>query len=150
MYMTWNVTGLRNNVANLSLVSHGLNVTGGNVAIVMGHANWTVDAETRNVLNCSDSGYVGKKWAFWIPTNLGIGSSVDTFYGTSTIGWSDWINVLGQQRDCWIVRYNWATSNMTRWYDKSSGLCLKILVVLQHGVTITTTETATSTSISLL
>lgn len=134
-YMTWNMTRLRDDTADLYLVSHGVNVTGGNVAIVTGEANWTISTVTREVLISSDPSYVGQKWAFWIPTDVRVGSSVDILYGTNTISGSEPINVLGQQRDCWVLEYNWATANMKRWYDKSSGICLKILVVL-HSKTL--------------
>ncbi|MCJ7425269.1 hypothetical protein MUP01_13530 [Candidatus Bathyarchaeota archaeon] len=148
-YMTWNVTRLGDS-ADLYLVSHGVNVTNRSVAIVTGEANWTIDTSTREVLSSSDSNYVGKKWPFWLQTDLRIGSSVDTWYGVNTVSRSETINVLGQQRDCWIVDYDWATSTMRRWYDKSSGVCLKIHVVLhQQNITITTTETAVSTNIDL-
>jgi len=149
-YMTWNVTKLGDNTADLYLVSHGVNVTDGNVAIIEGEANWTVNAVTREVSSSSDSSYVGQKCPFWIPMDLRIGSSVDILYGTNTIRRSESISVLGQQRDCWILEYDWSTASMKRWYDKSSGICLRILVVLyRQDITVTTTETAVSTNIGL-
>jgi hypothetical protein len=149
-YMTWNVTELRDNMVDLYLVSHGVNVTDGKVAIIEGEANWTMDAVTREVSSSSDSSYVGQKCPFWIPTDLRIGSSVDILYGANTIRRSESINVLGQQRDCWILEYDWSTASMKRWYDKSSGICLRILVVLyRQDITVTTTETAVSTNIGL-
>ena len=149
-YMTWNVTELRDDTADLYLVSHGVNVTDGNVAIIEGEAHWTIDAVTREVSSSSDSSYVGQKCPFWIPTDLRTGSSVDILYGANTIRRSESINVLGQQRDCWILEYDWSTASMKRWYDKSSGICLRILVVLyRQDITVKTTETAVSTNIGL-
>jgi hypothetical protein len=149
-YMTWNVTGLTNDTTDIYLVSHGVNVNAGNVTIVMGEANWTINTMSREVLASSTPDYIGQKWAFWIPTDVKVGSTVDIWYGANTVSASESINVLGQQRDCWVLEYNWPTSSMKRWYDKSSGICLKILVVLnQQNVIITTTETAMSTNINL-
>jgi len=148
--MTWNVTQLENDVADLHLVSHGVNVTSGIVTIVTGEANWTINKLSREVLSSSDSNYIGKKWPFWISTDASLGSSVDIFYGVSMISGNEIIDVFGQKRDCWIVQYDWATSNMERWYDKLSGICLKILVTLhRQDITIMTTETAVLTNVEL-
>lgn len=92
--------------ADLYLISHGVNVTSGSVAIVTGEANWTIDTSTREVLSSSDSNYVGKKWPFWLQTDLRIGSSVDIWYGVNTVSRSETINVPGKQRDCWILEYD--------------------------------------------
>jgi len=149
-YMTWNVTRLGDTSADVDVVSHGVNVTDGNVAIVKGEVDSTINTVTHDVLSSSDPTYVGQKWAFWIPTDVKVGSPVDILYGANTVSRSESINALGQERDCWVLEYNWATANMKRWYDKSSGICLKILVTLyQQNITITTTETAVSTNMSL-
>lgn len=149
-YMTWNVTGLSGDFVDLHLVSHGVNVTGGDVVITLGEADWTMNAFTREIVSSSDLNYFGKKGPFWIQTGVRIGSTVDIFYGVNTISKSESIDVLGRQRDCWVLEYDWATADMKRWYDKSSGICLKIYVVLyREGVTITITETAVMTNIDL-
>lgn len=149
-YMTWNATGMSGDFVDLHLVSHGVDVTGENVVITLGEADWTINAFTREIVSSSDASYVGKKWPFWIQTNVRVGSTVDIFYGVNKISKSESIDVLGQQRDCWVLEYNWATADMKRWYDKSSGLCLKIYVVLYRGdITITITETAVRTNIDL-
>jgi hypothetical protein len=75
---------------------------------------------------------------------------VETLYGIKPISKSKSIQVLGQQRDCWVIEYQWATSTMKRWYDKSSGIVLKIQVILyRQDVTIEITETAVQTNINL-
>ena len=81
--------------------------------------------------------------------NVGLSSSVDIFYGINTISSDESISVLGMQRDCWAVDYNWwSTSAMKRWYDKSSGIVLKIQVVLyRQDITVEITETAIQTNI---
>ena len=149
-YMTWNINKLGDNFADLHLVSHGVNVTEGNVALTTGEVNWTINTVTREIVNASDTEYIGEKWPFWIETNVTTGSTIDIFYGINAISESEQILVLGQQRDCWVVEYNWTTASMKRWYDKSSGICLKIHVVLyRQGIVIDITETAVSTNVDL-
>ena len=149
-YMTWNITKLEDNFADLNLISHGVNVTEENVTLTTGEVNWTISTVTRAIVNASDKEYIGEKWPFWIETNVTTGSTIDIFYGINSISRSEQINILGQQRDCWVVEYNWLTSSMERWYDKSSGICLKIHVVLDHpSAKIEITETAGSTNIDL-
>jgi hypothetical protein len=115
----------------------------------VGEANWTLNAFDRVIVNATDSSYVGYKCPFWIESTVGIGSTVDSLYGETTIVRNETINVLGQQRDCWVTEQNWPTSGMTRWYDKSTGIVLMIHVVLQQsGVTIDVTETGMQTNIA--
>lgn len=149
-YMTWELTSLDNNSVNLHLVSNGLSVSQGNVTIVQGQAEWTVDAYTREITSSTDRNYESKKCPFWIETDVRLDSSVETYYGVAHINDNESIDVLGQRRDCWILHYNWPTSSMTRWYDKDTGLCLKIRVTMhQENLTITITETATQTNVDL-
>lgn len=149
-YMTWNTTWLRDDLADLGLISHGVNVTAGNVVITHDENNWTINAVTREIINSTNLSYIGEKWAFWIEPNVAVGSTIDIFYGISTISKSELISVLGMQRDCWIVEYNWSTASMKRWYDKSSGILLKVYVVLyRENVTIEITETTVLTNVDL-
>jgi len=149
-YMTWNITTLRDDRADLHLTSHGVNVTDGHVEITLGEANWTLNEATREIVDSSDANYIGKKCPFWIETDVTMGSVVDILYGVNVISKSEQIYVLGQQRDCWVVEYDWPTASMKRWYDKSSGTLLKVLVVLdRQGIRIETTETAVLTNIDL-
>lgn len=150
-YMTWNITKLEADFADVSLTSHGVNVTAGNVELTLGEANMTIDAVTREVVNCSNLDYyIGEKWPFWIETNVTTGSSIDIWYGVNVISRNETICVLGKQRDCWVVEYNWGADSMKRWFDKSSGILLKIHNILQRqGITIVITETAVLTNIDL-
>lgn len=147
-YMTWNITKLRDDLADLHLISHGVNVTEEDVMTTLGEFDWTINLVTREIVNSSDPNSTGKKCPFWIETDVTIGSAVDTLYGISVISKSEPIYVFGQQRDCWVFEYDWATASMERWYDKSSGICLKIHVILyRQGITIEVTETAMLTNI---
>ena len=70
--------------------------------------------------------------------------------GFNVINKDESIYVLGSQRDCWVMEYNWTSSSMKRWFDKASGLLLKIHVVLfRQGINIVVTETAVKTNIDL-
>jgi hypothetical protein len=77
-------------------------------------------------------------------------SARDILYGTNAIGKSETIQALGRQRERWVLEYDWSTSSMKRWYDKPTGICIKIYVVMnQQGITIKITETAILTNIAL-
>ncbi len=148
--MSWKITKLEGNTANVNLVSHGVDTSSGNVVITTGEANWTINAVSREVLNSSDHDYDGEKCPFWIEKDVGLGSHVDILYGMNTVSSSESISVLGRQRDCWVVEYNWSTSAMKRWYDRSSGIVLKIQVVLyRQDITVEIVETAIQTNIDL-
>lgn len=149
-YMTWNITTLENDSANLHLISHGVDTSGASVTITTSEVNWTLNAATREILSASDSNYLGEKNPFWIEKDVTVGSTIDILYGPNIISKSESIFVLGKQRDCWVVEYQWVTSTMKRWYDKSSGIALKIQVVLyRKDVTIYITETAVQSNINL-
>ncbi len=149
-YMTWNITKLRDDFADLHLISHGVNETEGDVVITLGEADWTINLVTSEIVNSSDPNYIGEKCPFWIETDVTIGSTVDILYGTNIIGKNETVYVLGKQRDCWVVEYNWTTAGMKRWYDKHSGICLKIYVVLyRQDITIEITETAVLTNVDM-
>lgn len=148
--LTWRITKLEGVIADMNLVSHGIDTSSGNVVITSGEDNWTIDAISREILNSSDHNYDGEKSPFWIEKNVGVGSSVNTIYGMTAITGSESISVLGLQRDCWVVEYNWSTSTMKRWYDKPSGIVLRIQVALfRQDITVGIMETAIQTNIDL-
>jgi len=110
----------------------------------------TVNVETRNIVSSSEPNLIGLKWPFWVETNINLGSEVNTYFGVATVSRSEVISVLGQERDTWVTEYSWPTSSMIRWYDKASGIVLKIDVALQRaGVQVQITETAKSTNVNL-
>lgn len=151
-YMVWNITRLSDGSVDLSLTSHGVNVTDGNVELTVGEANLSIDKVTREVISGSDIVvyYIGEKWPFWIETNVTVGSAIDIWYGASTITKNESIYILGQQRDCWVVEYDWVSGSMRRWFDKSTGILLKIHNLLyREGTIVTVTETAVMTNTDL-
>ena len=68
--MTWVITKLEGDTANVHLVSHGVNTSSGNVVITTGEADWTINAISREILNSSDHDYDGEKDPFWIEKML--------------------------------------------------------------------------------
>ena len=149
-YMVWNVTMLNGDFADLHLVSHGVQVSGGEVEVTIGEADWEVNVLTREITTSSDRSNIGKKVSFWIPVNVKLGSVVDAMYGQGRINGSELVEALRTERDCWVVTYDWPTSQTTRYYDKSSGICLKTHVVLtRENITVSITENALQTNIDL-
>jgi hypothetical protein len=155
-YMFWNVTSLHGDMADLQLVSHGTNVSDDVVSFPRTEITVTVNAASREVVALSDPSYysgmpIGSKWPFWIPNSVKMGDTVETMYGDSTIGSSQSIDVMGKSRDCWVVAYDFSSeTNMTRFYDTTSGICPKIQVnLVRNGVLITAIETAVQTNIDL-
>jgi len=149
--MTWDVTGLQNNLVDLQITSYDVNVnsTDNSAIVSAANDNWTINLSNREIVNStSNPEIIGFDCPFWIEKNVTLGSAIDTLYGQATITDSQALNVLGQQRDCWIVRYEWPTSSMVRWYDKATGIVLLIQVVRQEqAVSILSNETATETNI---
>jgi len=148
--MSWNVTRLSGDSLDLYTMSHSVNTTGGDVVITPAEGNWTVNAFTREILVSSNSYDIGQKIPYWIPTNVREGSAVDTMYGAGRISGSETVFVFGHQRDCWVLEYSWPSKSMIRWYDKSSGACLKVYIILTRlDVTVEITQTAVATNIDL-
>lgn len=155
-YMFWNVTAIRGGLAEVHLVSHGVNVSDGLVSFPRGEINVTVDMTSLEVVALSDTSYsnempIGSKWPFWIPNSVKAGDAVETLYGDSVISPSQSIDVMGKSRDCWRVSYAWQYANMDRFYDRASGICLKIQTsLLRNGISVTIVETAVQTNINSL
>ncbi|UCH32044.1 MAG: right-handed parallel beta-helix repeat-containing protein [Candidatus Bathyarchaeota archaeon] len=149
-YMMWNITDVQNPLVDLYLISHGVNITDGNITLTTGEADLTMNATSRTVINCSDPNYIGEQWPFWIETNVTLGSPIDIWYGSNVISRDEMITILGHKLDCWVVEYNWTTASMQRWYDKTTGIVLRIRVTLYHqNITTITTETAVSTNLPM-
>jgi hypothetical protein len=150
-FMTWNITGLQDGLVDLQVSSYNVdvNASDNSAIITVANDNWTVDLSNREIVNSTNNPQIiGFDCPFWIEKNVTVGSVINTLYGQATITGSQTLNVLGQQRDCWIVPYEWPTSSMVRWYDKATGIVLLIQVVRQEqGISILSNETATETNI---
>jgi hypothetical protein len=156
-YMYWNVTNVSGGVANIHLVSHGVNVSSdGAVSFPRTDIEVTINITNREVITLSDLSYYsemsqGSKWPFWIPNSMKVGDAVETMYGNSYISSNQTVEAMGKSRDCWLVAYTFGGGNsMNRFYDTISGLCLKIQTRMeQNNVTLNIIETAVQSNIDL-
>ncbi len=154
-YMFWNVTGLNGELADIHLVSHGINVTDGKVSFPRGDVTLTINVTSREVMSSNElidslpvstnEMPLGSKWPFWIPTTVKVGDPIETSYGNGFINPSQAINALNETHNCWLVLYVYSRgNNMDRFYDTSTGICLSIQShVVSNGITVTVNETAT-------
>jgi len=148
--MTWRIIRIEGDHIDIRVTSYTLNASDGALNIIPISSNFTINSDTREILSSSEPTTIGSKWFFWIETDVTLGSNVDTGFGVASISGSEVMSFLGQQRDTWVVEYNWPTSYMKRWYDKASGIVLKIYVVMQRASTqVQVTETARWTNINL-
>lgn len=146
--MTWLVTRLEAENASLNMTSYTVDNA---MNIIRTSSTFTINSTTREVVNSSETTIIGQKWPFWVETDVGIGSHVDIWFGATTITGSETVSALGQQRSSWTVEYDWtANTYMKRWYDKATGIVLKIDVgLVRENTPIKVTETAISTNIDL-
>jgi hypothetical protein len=146
--MTWLVTGLEAEDISLNVTSYTIDEA---LNVIPVSSVFTINSNTREVVSSSETAMIRQKWPFWVETDVGIGSQVDTWFGVTTIGGSETVSILGQERSAWVVEYNWAYNTyMKRWYDKATSIALKIRVgLLRAGTPVEVTETAILTNINL-
>ena len=154
-YMFWNVTGLDGTTADIQLVSHGINTSNGTVSIPSTEINLKVDIKTRQVLDSSiqqSEMPLGSEFPFWIPASVKVGDPIRTSYGYSTISPSQTLQIMSQNRDCWVVAYAFSSgNNMNRYYDTLTGICLLIQShILSNDVSVAVNETAVQSNIKAL
>jgi hypothetical protein len=151
--MMWNVTSLSGGLANVFTTSYDFNVTGGKVVIFPVESRLVVNEETNEIVGVESGVNVkGYPVPFWIDPNVGLGSSIDAYFGTNaTIQASQSIEVMGTARSCWTVVLEWPYATMQRWYDKSTGIVLRIDTNLTRaGVRMRVVETATESNLQML
>jgi len=151
--MSWNITDVSGNLAELKTTSQTFNVTNGRVIMFQGGSTWTVNEDTREIVKTMTGVNVtGLLEPFWISPNVSVGSLVDAYFGAySQVQQAAAIKVMGQTRDCWKVTLNWPGSTMQRWYDRSTGIVLLIVTNLtQEGIQMDVTETAIKSDIQML
>jgi len=151
--MVWNVTGLLDNIASVKTTSYTFNVTKGQVVFFPVAAWWKVNAATREIVGVeSGDNVTGHLMPFWMDPNASVGSSVDAYFGTyASVNGAQTIEALGSSRDCPNVILQWPSATMQRWYDKSTGVVLRIQTsMVMDGVPINITETAVQSNILAL
>ena len=148
--MTWQITGIEGANVEARVASYTVNATDDTLNIIPVSSNFAVNSYTREIVSSSEPAMVGQRWTFWIEKNVTLGSSVDTGFGVASVRGSETMFAFGEQRGTWVVKYEWSTSSMKRWYDIASGIVLKIYVAMVKGSTqVQVTETARWTNISL-
>jgi hypothetical protein len=150
--MTWNITSLSGNIAGFQIDSYTYNVTNGQVNFFPGGDAWKVNTDNRNITE-SSTGVTGLKNPFWIESGVGMGSTVDAYFGTTaSIQLPDTIGVLGRNIDCWKVSMNLGpTSTMQRWYDPATGIVLRIdTSTSRDGISMNVRELATASNIAMI
>jgi hypothetical protein len=150
--MTWNITSLSGSIADLQITSYTYNVTNGQVNFFPGGDAWKVNTENRNITE-SSTGVTGLKNPFWIESNVGMGSTVDAYFGTTaTIQKAETIAVLGRNISCWKVDVDVGpSSTMQRWYDPATGIVLQIdSSIDRYGIVMNVKESAAASNIAVI
>jgi len=151
--MLWNVTGVLDNLASVKTTSYSFNVTKGQVVFFPVAAWWKVDAASREIIEVeSGDNVTGHLMPFWMDPNASVGSKVDAYFGTyASVNGAQTIEALGSSRDCPNVILQWPSATMQRWYDKSTGIVLRIQTsMVMDGVPVNVTETAVQSNIQAL
>ncbi|MCJ7431161.1 hypothetical protein MUO83_08145 [Candidatus Bathyarchaeota archaeon] len=83
-----------------------------------------VDTMTRLV----ESGNLWTGWWYpgWIETDINIGSTINLMDGTATVNGTRMLVVGPRAIDCWEIPYSMYGYPYTFWYDKASGLWIKM------------------------
>jgi hypothetical protein len=154
-YMYWNITGINGEIAEIQLVSHGIQISNGVVSTPRGEVNLEVNVTTREIINTTSQTAgmpVGSEFPFWIPESVKTGDPIQTCYGDSFIGPSQNVQIMGQSRACCVVAYDFGSGNsMKRYYEATTGICLLIQVqLLTNGMSVSVNETAVQTNIKAI
>jgi thermitase len=89
------------------------------------YINWMiVNTMTRLV----ESGNIWTGWWYrgWIETDINIGSTINLMDGTATVNATRMLVVGPRAIDCWEIPYSMYGDPYTFWYDKVSGLWIKM------------------------
>ena len=149
--MTWNITGLSGSTADVQTTAYSYNVTNGHVNFFPTGDMWKVDTETREITN-SSTGVTGLKNPFWIESGVGMGSTVDAYFGTTaSIQQSETIGVLSRNVDCWKVSMSMGPQMMQRWYDPATGIVLRIdSSISRYGIVMNVKESGATSNIAMI
>jgi len=141
----WNLTHVNTSVVGITIRSHGIqpNQTSGELTIVPGGGYMLIDRSTWVILqvtfgnitrNTGDP--IGEKVPFWIPVSVNKTTPVDTMYDNHIIPKSKSLNLnhFPTCRDCWVTNNIYSeTASMERWYDKQTGIVLRIKTEITFG-----------------
>ena len=108
--------------ANATFINNTLNLQ-------LGHVTMTAERASRRIVeaNVSDLGE-NPYWSFWVEPNLTNNTIIRTLYDFNiTASREEDLDIMGKTWQCVVTEIDWFVFNMTRWYDKQTGLVVKIL-----------------------
>ncbi|MFX0125177.1 MAG: hypothetical protein ACFFAE_16210 [Candidatus Hodarchaeota archaeon] len=141
----WNITDVNTSMVGITIRSHGIqrNYTSGELLIVPGGGYMVIDRDTWTILQVifgnvtRNIGHpIGEKVPFWIPMSVNETTPVNTMYDNHVTPTSEFLNLsyFTASRECWVTNNIYSeTSSMKRWYDKETGIVLKIKTEITFG-----------------
>ena len=159
----WNITHVNTSAVGITIRSHGIqqNQTTEELLVGSGGGLMLISKNTLTIIQfISDNmtitfGYpIGEKVPFWIPVPITQTTPIDTMYDLHVTPSSDSLNLscLPSIRECWVTNNVYSEeSSMERWYDKETGIVLKIQTNITLGSSnISCLETLNATNIQKL
>lgn len=159
----WNITHVNASMVGIIIRSHGIqrNQTSREVSIVPGGGYMLIDKETWTILQVIIGNVtqkigdpIGKKVPFWIPVSVNETTPINTMYDKHVIPTSESLNLsyFDTSRKCWVTNNIYSeTASMQRWYDKKTGIVLKIKTEIKFGSSkISILETINATNVEAL
>jgi hypothetical protein len=143
--LLWNITMINESMIRITINSSGLvfnkttemleMVRGGGTLFVSKNS-WEIVEFIHENISQTTAHPIGYKQPFWIPNNITQSIAIDTMYDLHTFPNRSEvlkINSLNIQRDCWVTYNTYGGGNsMERWYDKETGIVLKIVTVKKY------------------
>ncbi|MFX0204355.1 MAG: hypothetical protein ACFFDT_00090 [Candidatus Hodarchaeota archaeon] len=159
----WNITHVNTSVIGITIRSHGIqrNFTSGKMIIVPGGGYMLIDKDTWMILQVINANVtknigepIGEKVPFWIPITVNETTPIDTLYDQHVTPTTQSLNLsyFHTSRSCWVTNNIYSeTASMQRWYDKKTGIVLRIVSEIKFGVSkISVLETINATNIDTL
>jgi hypothetical protein len=159
----WNITHVNTSLVGITIRSHGIqrNQTSGELLIVPGGGYMLIDKNTWLILQViygnvtRNSGHpIGEKVPFWIPVSVNETIPINTMYDNHVTPTSKSLNLsyFSTYRECWVTNNIYSeTSSMERWYDKKTGIVLRIKTEITFGSSKSSVlETINATNIEAL
>ena len=159
----WNITHVNTSVIGITIRSHGIqrNITSGEMTIVPGGGTmiinkntWRIDQIIIGNVTQNIGTPIGEKVPFWIPVSTNETAPIDTMYDQHVTPTAQSLNLsyFHTSRSCWVTNNIYSeTASMQRWYDKKTGIVLRIVSEIKFGVAkISVLETINATNIEAL
>lgn len=159
----WNITHVNTSVIGITIRSHGIqrNLTSGEMPIVPSGGTMLIDKDTWKIVQVIIGNVtknigepIGEKVPFWIPISVNETTPIDTMYDQDVTPTTQSLNLSYFQasRSCWVTNNIYSeTASMQRWYDKKTGIVLRIATEIKFGIIkISVLETINATNITTL